>query len=939
MWLESTADGQTDDGTNPLAPRVRALRDLARRMADEAAAPVGVAIAYYVSCLVGFALRYPSSGISFFWPPNAVLLTALLIVAPRRWPALIAGAFVAHGVAHAEDGIRTLAWSVQYFGNASQALLAAVIMRRYGAVAIHEDSRQSLIFIIGACVVAPAIASLTPAYIYVSLGWATDVFAAWRARTVSNAMATLVLVPSLLALWRYRVQRPALHAWRVVEFVALFVGLAAPHAIASAVSRSGLLGLSVALAATTPFLIWAAVRFGGVGLSFALTAALLMMSQTATQMGGVGGGLPSDTIVGVQLLFTGIAVPLSLLAGLLQQQRTAHRALVDVEHQNRAILRALPDTTVLHTKQGAILQSYPGRVDDAVKTRPVVDAISPDVVSIVVTTPLTADGEEPQVHEYSDGPDDAARRYEARSVAVDRERTVTIIRDITERWRSQQALLEAQSRYTLALGAGGIGVWQYDVARRRFHVDGTLKTILGYADEEISGAFADWQAVVFEPDRDDLTERLSALVTGAAGSFEAEFRVVHKDGSSRWIVSRGSATDINDGKPARVIGTYAHITERKEAERALTEAHDRLARLGRIEAMSELTASVAHELSQPLAVISTNVLACLRGLDSERHRDLSAALKDVLEETWRASKIIERTQRLFGNRSPQPISLNLNTVVREVVRIASPRLRELHVRLQEALDPAIPNVYADDVQMQQVLFNLVLNAAEALRGVDTNRRVVRVSTRHTRRHVIVSVRDTGIGLDQADATRIFEPFYTTKETGTGVGLAISRSIVQSHGGTLWGVSNSDYGSTFRFKIPLDTSDATPAPHQTPRVLVVDDDRGMRTALKRLLNGSGYDVAVATNGARALALTETFRPDAEVIDVSLGDMSGLDLVKRLRSLHADRSLFLIAITAYEDDHLRRACLAAGFDAYLVKQTQIAELPVLLEQRAAHRNPSL
>jgi signal transduction histidine kinase len=446
------------------------------------------------------------------------------------------------------------------------------------------------------------------------------------------------------------------------------------------------------------------------------------MSQTATQMGGVGGGLPADTIVGVQLLFTGIAVPLSLLAGLLQQQRTEHRALVDVEHQNRAILRALPDTTLLHTKDGAIVQSYPPRVDDAPASR--------------------ADAEEPHVREYSEGAGEAARRYEARSVAVDGERTLTIIRDITERWRAQQALIEAQRRYTLALSAGGIGVWHYDVA----------------------------------------------------------------------------------------------------------------------------------------------------------------------------------------------VPLNLNAVVREVVRIATPRLRALHVRVQEALDPAIPNVYADDVQMQQVLFNLVLNARDALRGVDTNRRVVRVSTRHTRRHVIVSVRDTGIGLDRADTSRIFEPFYTTKETGTGVGLAISRSIVQSHGGTLGGVSNSDFGSTFRFKIPLPTSDATPAPHHTTRVLVVDDDRGMRTALKRLLSGSGYDVAVASNGARAVALTETFRPDAAVIDMSLGEMSGLHLVKRLRALYADRSLFLIALTAYEDEHLRHACLAAGFNAYLVKQTQISELPVLLEQRS-------
>src|SRR4030095_14118812 len=248
-------------------------------------------------------------------------------------------------------------------------------------------------------------------------------------------------------------------------------------------------------------------------------------------------GVPADLIVGVQLLFISVAVPLSLLAGLLQQERTEHRALVDVEHQNRAILRALPDTILLHTKSGAILQSYPPRDDPAMAGRPAVDPSAPNGIASVVTTPLTPNGEEPHVHEYTGGTDDATRKYEARSVAVDGERSVTMIRDVTERWRSEQALLESQRRYTLALSTGGIGVWDYDVATGHLHVDGTLRTILGYGEAEVSDRLSDWQMVVFEPDRDDATARFAALVTGAARNFETEFRVVHKDGSLRWISS------------------------------------------------------------------------------------------------------------------------------------------------------------------------------------------------------------------------------------------------------------------------------------------------------------------------------------------------------------------------------------------------------------------
>jgi C4-dicarboxylate-specific signal transduction histidine kinase len=224
--------------------------------------------------------------------------------------------------------------------------------------------------------------------------------------------------------------------------------------------------------------------------------------------------------------------------------------------------------------------------------------------------------------------------------------------------------------------------------------------------------------------------------------------------------------------------------------------------VGRIAVIGEVTASIAHELSQPLTAITTNVMACVRTLDTGRLEDVREALSDVLEDSRRASEILQRTRRLFGQQSTQRSSVNLNTVVREVVKFATPRLREFHVRLVEVLEPGLPDVYADAVQMQQVLFNLVVNATDAMNAVADRHRRMRLSTRRGKRYVVVSVRDSGTGLDPADATRLFEPFYTTKPGGSGLGLAISRSIVQGHGGSLWAVANRHGGSTFRFKIPI-----------------------------------------------------------------------------------------------------------------------------------------
>jgi PAS domain S-box-containing protein len=533
-----------------------------------------------------------------------------------------------------------------------------------------------------------------------------------------------------------------------------------------------------------------------------------------------------------------------------------------------------------------------------------------------------------RVTEYTETADGAIRRYEARSVAVDHERVLTIVRDITERWQSEQALHETQHRYALATGVGLIGVWDLDVATGTLHVEGTLRAALGYSQEEIPDTLSEWLSLIVDADRDEVFSRLSTVVDGTEHTFEAECRLTHKDGSLRWIITKGGVTDMVDRKATRIVGTYVDVTEQRESTRALRQANDTLVRVGRAAVIGEVTASIAHELSQPLTAITMNVMAGLRTANADLPEPVREVLNDILHDSRRAGQILERTQRLFRQQPAQPAPCNLNDVVREVVTVAMPRLRELDVRMTLALEPRLPNVHADAVQIQQVLFNLMMNGADAMHAVAGHMRHMRVSTRHGARHVVVSVRDSGTGLDRADASRVFEPFYTTKAGGSGMGLAISRSIVQSHGGALWAVSNGDRGSTFRFKIPIPTAARNAAvATRARRVLVVDDHGELRKSLTRLLNAWGHHVAVASSGARAVTVAQTFHPDAAVIDVSLGDMTGVELARRLRAA-AEQRVFLIALTARESDDLRRECLAAGFDEYLVKPQHIPNLEALL-----------
>ena len=185
----------------------------------------------------------------------------------------------------------------------------------------------------------------------------------------------------------------------------------------------------------------------------------------------------------------------------------------------------------------------------------------------------------------------------------------------------------------LATSAGGVGVWDFNIQSGQVYLEGPLKTLLGYRDEEIGDSLDDLLGLIWPADRGEVRSRLSAFSTGEIDSFDVEFRMCHRNGSVKWIVAKGAITDRDDGVPVRIRGTYSDVTERKASDRALREASDALARTWRISAMSELSASLAHELNQPLTAIVTNVNTCVRWLDggtptSELREELTDVLRD-----------------------------------------------------------------------------------------------------------------------------------------------------------------------------------------------------------------------------------------------------------------------------------------------------------------------
>ena len=284
-----------------------------------------------------------------------------------------------------------------------------------------------------------------------------------------------------------------------------------------------------------------------------------------------------------------------------------------------------------------------------------------------------------------------------------------------------------------------------------------------------------------------------------------------RDGKQVIAASRWSLQRDKQGLPAAILETNNDITEQKRAEEALRQAQAELAHVTRVTTLGELAASIAHEVNQPLAGVVTNGNACLRWLagDSPNLDEAREAVRRILRDGNRASDVISRIRALVSKTDTKKSRLDVNDAIQEVVALAQGEVRRNRVALRTELAADVPLVVGDRVQLQQVILNLVMNGVEAMASVaDRPRELLIYSQPHESDKVLVAVRDSGTGLHSENVDRLFEPFFSTKPKGMGMGLAISRSIIESHGGRLWAVPNDGPGVTFAFALPCETAGAT-----------------------------------------------------------------------------------------------------------------------------------
>ena len=304
---------------------------------------------------------------------------------------------------------------------------------------------------------------------------------------------------------------------------------------------------------------------------------------------------------------------------------------------------------------------------------------------------------------------------------------------------------------------------------------------------------------------DDLARFVDEWHTAlAAGKqMEIEARVRQAKGDYRSLLIRNVPLRDELGNIVKWYGTGLEIEDRKRAEEALRQAQADLEQVNRVTTMGELTASLAHEVNQPIAAAVTNANTCLRWLarDTPNIEEARAAAMRIVKDGTRAGEIISRIRLLFKKGTPERELVDANEVIREMIVLLRSEAMRFSISVRTELAEDLPQILGDRVQLQQVLMNLIMNSIDAMKEVEGTRELAIKSQRSENEHLLVSVSDTGVGLPPRQADQIFNAFFTTKPEGTGMGLRISRSIVESHGGRLWAADNSPRGASFYFTLP------------------------------------------------------------------------------------------------------------------------------------------
>ncbi len=494
--------------------------------------------------------------------------------------------------------------------------------------------------------------------------------------------------------------------------------------------------------------------------------------------------------------------------------------------------------------------------------------------------------------------------------------TVATLRDVTDPKRAQETLARSEARYRHLVESASDAIVTLDANGRFTTVNHAAENISGYKREELVGQ---WFAPML-PD-DDLPKALGHFqqaLAGETGLFDSQF--YRKDGEVRTI----SITYSTPQKDEEVLCLIRDVTDQKMLQEQLIQSE-------KMSAIGQLVSGVAHELNNPLAGISA--FAQLLLAEKKFPPDQRTAAETIYSEARRASRIVQNLLTFARQHKAEKVPTTINQVLDDTLELRGYELRVRGIDVRREYDDSLADTMADAHQLQQVFLNLITNAEQAMEQRDGHHHRLTVRTRRNGEAVRIEVEDTGGGIPANLIERIFNPFFTTKPTGsgTGLGLSISLGIVREHEGRIWAENVASSGARFIVELPIIQPRASgEMPATTPlqaasgndslRVLVVDDEASVRVSLQRYLAGRGHHVETTASGEDALVRLRDAKYDAVIVDMRMPDLSGEQLYERLRSGdpgHAERVIFTTGDLVNEQmkrflDGTGRPCVPKPFE---------------------------
>jgi two-component system, LuxR family, sensor kinase FixL len=772
---------------------------------------------YYVGAKIGFALTFKPHPVSVLWPPNSILVAALLLTPRRIWSFVLLAAFPAHCAAELQSDVPPLMIVCWFISNSFEAVIGAGLTRYLVGGPIRFNSlRNAAIFCLCVVFAGPFLSSfLDAAFVRWNVWGQSSYWELIRIRFFSNVLAALIVVPLIVT-------------WATSGILALRIAGRA-RLLEACLVLSGLLSISFVvfykfgpqadsalLFLTLPFLLSAAARFGSLGASTALSILGFLAIWSASHgHGPFSGGTAEQNALSIQTFLIALSIPMLFLAAVIEERATGETERRESESRFRIVADAAPvliwmaGVDKLCTFFNKPWLKFTGRSLEQEVGNGWAEGIHPDDLQKCLKIYTEAfDARRPFVMQYRlkryDGEyrwisDQGVARHDARGNFAG---YIGSCVDVTELLNKERALREFEERVVLAAQAAHLGVWEMDTTTYEIWMSDGARTLFQF-DSETSLDHATVQDRVHPEDR-ALRDSAVKHAIETQSQYEMEYRVLLPDGTLRWIGGRARCVTGEDKTATRLIGVSIDVTRRKLAEADALRHREELGHMNRVAAMGELTASIAHELNQPLSGIASNASAGQRfidrgDIDLNELRDL---LGDITDDARRAGDVIRDIQSMVrkGVSARQPV--NLNDLVIKVARMVNPNAMLQSCQLETLLEPNLPATEADPIQLQQVLLNLVINAFDAMRDMPVRHRKVVIATeRNSDGAICASVRDYGVGIPAEALEQVFEQFFTTKPKGLGIGLAIVRSIVQSHGGTIVAENADGGGARFYFTLP------------------------------------------------------------------------------------------------------------------------------------------